>query len=112
MYGIKTLRTALIRSAYERDELRGPMCGFLLRHCNQRVEYNVSDVSLVEAGEVVSALLNCSPNARLFRLVGVSYNYRSEPLLHSEEYYHPEYFTFSVVRHMTRLSSSSDGVNE
>ena len=100
IYCVDVLPANLVRQAYLPQELHGPVYQFLARRCGQRVEYNITEVRPVVADQRLSELLGCPQGAPLHYFEEVAYNKEAQPIMYSEEYYRPEYFSFKVVRKM------------
>lgn len=100
IYCIDYLPANLINSAYHLEELHGPVYKFLERRCQQAVDYNIAEISPVIADEHIAEMLDCAPGIALHYFAEVGYSAHNEPVLYSEEYYHPEFFNFKVVRKM------------
>jgi len=104
IYCVDVIPANLVQQAYLPEELYGPVYRFLDRRCGQRVEYNITDVRPVVADQGLSDLLDCPRGAPLHYFEEVAYNKESLPIMYSEEYYRPEYFSFKVVRQMITAS--------
>jgi GntR family transcriptional regulator len=100
IYCIDYLPADSINNAYLPEELHGPVYRFLEHRCQQAVDYNIAEVHPVIANEHIAGMLDCSPGIALHYFAEVGYSASNEPVLYSEEYYHPEFFNFKVVRKM------------
>ena len=100
IYCVDVIPAGLVRSAYHDEELHGPVYTFLEKRCNQRVDYNITEVLPVVADEQLSELLNCRLHTPLHHFREVAFNTDDAPIMYSEEYYRPEYFSFKVIRKM------------
>jgi GntR family transcriptional regulator len=103
IYCIDTIPAALVRQAYREEELHGPVYTFLERRCNQRVDYNITSITPVVADRRLSQHLDCALGKPLHYFEETGYNAEGQPIIYSEEFYRPEYFSFKVVRKMTTL---------
>ena len=101
IYCKDTIPGALVRSAYTEAELRGPIYKFLETRCGQRVDFNITDLAPVVADARLAGLLECPVGAPILYLEEVGFNSEAVPVVWSQEYYRPEYFSFKVVRKMT-----------
>ena len=104
IYCIDTIPAALVRQAYREEELHGPVYIFLERRCNQRVDYNITSITPVVADQRLSQHLDCALGTPLHYFEETGYNAEGKPIIYSEEFYRPEYFSFKVVRKMTTLN--------
>ena len=104
IYCVDTIPAFLVRQAYREEELHGPVYTFLERRCGQRVDYNITRITPVVADKRLSQLLDCSLGTPLHYFEETGYNMDGKPIIYSEEYYRPEYFSFKVVRKMTTLN--------
>jgi GntR family transcriptional regulator len=101
IYCLDVIPASLVRSAYRAEELHGPVYDFLEKRCGQRVDHNITEVCPVVAGYLISRRLNCKPGSPLHYFEEVAFNAEGVPVMYSEEYYRPEYFSFNVIRKMT-----------
>jgi GntR family transcriptional regulator len=101
IYCVDVIPAGLVRSAYRDEELHGPVYVFLQERCNQWVDYNITEVLPVVADDRISELLGCQIGDPLHYFDEVAFNADDVPIMYSEEYYRPEYFSFKVVRKMT-----------
>ena len=101
IYCVDVIPAGLVRSAYRDEELHGPVYTFLEKRCNQRIDYNITEVLPVVADDRISELLNCEVGTPLHYFDEIAFNAEDIPIMYSEEYYRPEYFSFKVVRKMT-----------
>ena len=101
IYCLDIIPAGLVRRAYREEELHGPVYTFLEKRCDQRVEYNITEILPVVADARLAKLLECEEGAPLHYFEEVGYNADDLPIIYSEEYYRPEYFCFKVVRKMT-----------
>jgi GntR family transcriptional regulator len=104
IYCMDAIPAVLVRQAYREEELHGPVYSFLERRCSQRVDYNITRITPVAADRRLSQYLDCSLGTPLHYFEETGYNVEGKPIIYSEEYYRPEYFSFKVVRKMTTLS--------
>jgi GntR family transcriptional regulator len=100
IYCIDVIPANLVKHAYHPAELHGPVYTFLDRRCGQHVEYNITEVLPVTANERFSLLLGCEMHSPLHLFIETGYNASDLPIIYSEEYYRPEFFSFKVVRKM------------
>ena len=105
IYCVDVIPAHLVRSAYHREELEGPVYTFLRVRCGQQVDYNVTEVLPVTADRRLSRLLACRRGAPLHYFEEIGFNRDGEPIIYSEEYYRPEFFSFKVLRKMTTSES-------
>jgi GntR family transcriptional regulator len=103
IYCIDIIPAGLVKHAYHQHELHGPVYTFLEQRCGQRVDYNITEVLPVTADAQLSHLLQCEMNAPLHLFIETGFNSEDTPIIHSFEYYRPEYFSFKVVRKMVPL---------
>ena len=101
IYCEDSIPAGLVRSAYSDSDLQGPIYRFLEIRCEQRVDHNITEIVPVRANRTLAKLLQCRPGTPLLSFEEVAFNRDGEPLMYSEEYYRPEYFSFTVVRKMT-----------
>ena len=101
IYCIDVIPAKLIRNAYRDEELYGPVYSFLKRRCNQQVDYNITKIVPVTADEQLQEILHCKPGTPLHYFEEVAFNSNDMPIMYSQEYYRPEYFSFNIVRKMT-----------
>ena len=101
IYCVDILPAKLVNSAYWQEELHGPVYTFLEKRCGQHVEYNITQIRPIVADEKLSALLECPIGEPLYYFEEVGFNREDLPIIYSEEYYCPEYFSFNIVRKMT-----------
>lgn len=104
IYCLDVIPAGLVRSAYRDEELHGPVYDFLEKRCGQRVDHNISEVCPVVASHSISRILGCRPGSPLHYFEEVAFNAEEMPVMYSEEYYRPEYFSFNVIRKMTAHS--------
>lgn len=104
IYCIDTIPANLVRQAYREEELHGPVYIFLERRCGQRVDYNITQITPVVADRRLCQHLDCALGTPLHYFEEIGYNAEGRPIIYSEEYYRPEYFSFKVVRKMTTLN--------
>lgn len=103
IYCVDYLPAGLVKHAYQPEELHGPVYRFLEHRCGQRVDYNITEVRAVTADYDLCPLLACDPGTPLHLFIETGFNSSDQPIIYSEEYYLPEYFSFKVVRKMTAL---------
>ena len=108
IYCTDTIPANLIRSAYRDEELHGPVYTFLDQRCKQSVAYNLTEVVPVVADTQLSDLLDCPSGNPLHRFIEIAFNADDAPIMFSDEYYRPDYFTFNVVRKWTSLRPVGD----
>ena len=101
IYVVDTIPAKLIRTAYQDDELYGPVYAFLEECCNQRVEYNIAKILAIAADPGLADHLSVDEGAPLHYFEEVGYNSDHMPLMYSQEYYRPAFFNFKVIRKMT-----------
>lgn len=101
IYCVDVIPAGLVRCAYRDEELHGPVYTFLEKRCEQLVDYNITEVCPVIADEQISEKLQCQEGTPLHYFEEIAFNSAERPIMYSEEYYRPEYFSFNVVRKMT-----------
>lgn len=106
IYCIDVIPANLVKHAYRSPELYGPVYTFLDQRCGQQVDYNITEVLPVTANERLSSLLGCEINSPLHLFLETGYNAADLPIIYSEEYYRPDFFSFKVVRKMVPLKSA------
>lgn len=100
IYCVDVVPAALVQHAYLPEELYGPVYTFLVERCGQRVDHNITEVLPVAADAAIARLLACKVGTPLHLFVEVGFNTDNKPIIYSEEYYLPEYFSFKVFRKM------------
>ena len=105
IYCLDVLPASLVTQAYLDVELQGPVYTFLENRCGQRVDYNITEVVPIVADARLSKLLGCQVGDPLHYFEEIGYNADDNPILYSEEYYRPEFFSFKVIRKMTTLKT-------
>lgn len=98
IYCIDIIPAHLITRAYRDEELHGPVYTFLEKRCDQRLDHNIAELLPVVADAKLSQLLQCPVGAPLHYFKEVGFNKEGNPIIYSEEYYRPEFFSFNVVR--------------
>jgi GntR family transcriptional regulator len=106
IYCIDVIPANLVKHAYRPAELYGPVYTFLDQRCGQQVDYNITEVLPVTANDRLARLLGCDTYAPLHLFIETGYNATDQPIIYSEEYYRPEFFSFKVVRKMVPLKKS------
>jgi GntR family transcriptional regulator len=101
IYCVDAIPAKLVRNAYHNEELWGPVYSFLKKRCDQQVEYNITKIVPVIADKNLQELLLCKANIPLHYFEEVAFNSDDLPIMFSQEYYRPEYFSFNVIRKMT-----------
>jgi len=101
IYCVDMIPANLVSQAYRDEELHGPVYTFLERRCNQRLDHNIAQVLPVVADNRLSELLQCPLGAPLHYFEEIGFNGNGVPIIYSEEYYRPDYFSFHVIRKMT-----------
>ena len=101
IYCVDYIPSKLIRSAYEEHELHGPVYTFLEERCHQRVNHNLTEVLPVAVDASLSKYLQCREGLPLHYFKETAFNAEEQPIMYSDEYYRPEYFSFNVLRKMT-----------
>lgn len=112
IYCVDILPAKLVKSAYRDEELYGPVYTFLDKRCHQRVEYNITRIEPVIAGETLSRFLDCEQGAPLHYFEEIGFNANHRPIIYSQEYYRPEFFSFNVVRKMTTRRKNHEQGNK
>jgi GntR family transcriptional regulator len=106
IYCIDVIPANLVKHAYRPPELYGPVYKFLDQRCGQQVDYNITEVLPVTANERLARLLGCEIYAPLHLFIETGYNASDLPIIYSEEYYRPEFFSFKVVRKMVPIKKT------
>ncbi len=101
IYCVDYIPAKLVRSAYHDHELHGPVYTFLENRCSQRVDHNLTEVIPVVVDESLSEHLQCKRGTPVHYFRETAFNVDEEPIMYSDEYYRPEYFSFYVLRKMT-----------
>lgn len=101
IYCVDVIPARLVRTAYRDEELHGPVYRFLEERCQQRVDYNITQLLAVSAAEPIARRLQCDVGAPLHYFEEVGYNAVDEPIIYSEEYYAPSFFEFKIIRKLT-----------
>jgi GntR family transcriptional regulator len=98
IYCIDIIPANLINEAYRDEELHGPVYAFLEKRCQQRLDHNIAELLPVVADDKLSQLLHCPIGSPLHYFKETGFNKEGMPIIYSEEYYRPEYFSFNVIR--------------
>jgi GntR family transcriptional regulator len=101
IYCVDYIPAKLVRSAYDEQELHGPVYQFLEKRCHQHVNHNLTEVLPVVVDASLSEHLQCREGLPLHYFKETAFNAEEEPIMYSDEYYRPEYFSFNVLRKMT-----------
>ena len=101
IYCIDIIPANLVNQAYRDEELHGPVYTFLERRCHQRLNHNIAELLPVVADSRLSELFQCPLGSPLHYFEEIGFNGAGVPIIYSEEYYRPEYFSFHVIRKMT-----------
>ncbi len=101
IYCIDIIPANSVQQAYRDEELHGPVYPFLEKRCGQQLDYNIAKLLPAVADTRLSQLLECPPQTPLHYMKETGFNAAGTPLIYSEEYYRPEYFSFHVRRKMT-----------
>ncbi|MGB2965004.1 MAG: GntR family transcriptional regulator [Anaerolineales bacterium] len=100
IYCVDYIPARIIRSAYEENELYGPVYEFLKKRCHQLVEQNITEILSVISDNELSEFLSCAPGSPIHYFRELALNENDEPIMYSDEYYCPEHFSFYIVRKM------------
>lgn len=100
IYCIDIIPAKLVCHAYREEELHGPVYSFLEKRCQEQVEYNITEVTPIIADEQLQRILQCDQATPLHYFEEIAFNNDDMPIMYSQEYYRPEYFSFRVVRKM------------
>ena len=100
IYCIDIIPAGLVNQAYRDEELHGPVYSFLERRCGQRLDHNIAELLPVVADDRLSKLLQCPVGSPLHYFEEIGFNGDGMPIIYSEEYYRPEYFSFHIIRKM------------
>lgn len=106
IYCIDIIPANLVNQAYCDEELHGPIYTFLEKRCNQRLDHNIAELLPVIADAKLSQLLHCPVGSPLHYFKETGFNKEGMPIIYSEEYYRPEYFSFNVIRKKITSASS------
>lgn len=98
IYCIDIIPAHLVNQAYREEELHGPVYSFLEKRCHQRLDHNIAELLPVIADNKLSKLLQCPLGSPLHYFKEIGFNKEGLPIIYSEEYYRPEYFSFNVIR--------------
>ncbi len=101
IYCVDYIPAKIVRSAYDDKELHGPVYTFLDQRCHQQVDHNLTEVQPVVVDENLSKHLKCEQGIPVHHFKETAFNADEEPVMYSDEYYRPEYFSFHVLRKMT-----------
>lgn len=101
IYCVDYIPAKLIRSAYDEEELYGPVYTFLEKRCHQKVNHNLTEIMPVVVDSTLSRYLQCEQGIPVHYFKETAFNADEQPLMYSDEYYRPEYFSFNVLRKMT-----------
>jgi GntR family transcriptional regulator len=101
IYCIDIIPADLVNQAYRDEELHGPVYTFLEKRCHQRLDHNIAELLPVVADSRLSELFQCPEGSPLHYFEEIGFNGAGVPIIYSEEYYRPEYFSFHVIRKMT-----------
>lgn len=104
IYCVDYIPAKLIRSAYDDEELHGPVYQFLKNRCHQEVNHNLTEIIPIVVDKILSKYLQCKIGHPLHYFKETAFNADEEPIMYSDEYYRPEYFSFNVLRNMTGYS--------
>lgn len=98
IYCIDIIPAHLVNQAYREEELHGPVYAFLEKRCGQRLSHNIAEILPVVADATLSDLLQCAEGTALHYFRETGFNQEGTAIVYSEEYYRPEFFSFSVIR--------------
>jgi GntR family transcriptional regulator len=98
IYCIDIIPAHLVNQAYREEELHGPVYEFLENRCGQRLSHNIAEILPVVADATLSDLLQCVEGSALHYFRETGFNQEGAAIVYSEEYYRPEFFSFSVIR--------------
>lgn len=101
IYCVDYIPAKIVRSAYDDEELYGPVYKFLKHRCHQQVDHNLTEVAPVVVDETLSRYLKCKEGIPVHYFKETAFNANEVPVMYSDEYYRPEYFSFHVLRKMT-----------
>lgn len=74
------------------------MYAFLEKRCGQRLSHNIAEILPIVADATLSDLLQCAAGSALHYFRETGFNQEGTAIVFSEEYYRPEFFSFSVLR--------------
>ena len=101
IYCVDYIPAKLVRSAYQPEELYGPVYEFLEARCKQQVVHNLTEVKPAVVDQTLSNYLDCKQGIPVHYFRETAFNQDEQPVMYSDEYYRPEYFSFNVFRKMT-----------
>jgi GntR family transcriptional regulator len=98
IYCIDIIPAHLVNQAYREEELHGPVYAFLEKRCGQRLSHNIAEILPIIVDATLSDLLQCAEGSALHYFRETGFNQEGTAIVFSEEYYRPEFFSFSVLR--------------
>ena len=98
IYCIDMIPAHLVNQAYRDEELHGPVYAFLEKRCGQRLSHNIAEILPVVADVTLADLLQCPVGSALHFFREPGFNQQGTAIIYSEEYYRPDFFSFSVIR--------------
>lgn len=98
IYCLDIIPAELVTQAYREEELHGPVYQFLEKRCGQRLSHNIAEVQPVVADDKLADLLQCERGSPLHFFRETGFNRAGAAIVYSEEYYRPDFFSFSVIR--------------
>jgi len=91
----------LVRSAYDDQELYGPVYQFLEKRCHQQVDHNLTEILPLALDQTLSEYLSCQVGDPAHYFKEIAFNADKQPIMYSDEYYRPEFFSFHILRKLT-----------
>lgn len=98
VYCEDVLEKALIREAYEEEELKMPIFHFLQQHCGVYPYLDLTDLRAIPADEKLSAILQVDVGTPLLYMEEVDYDIEGKPVFSSAEYFADGLFRHTVMR--------------
>lgn len=96
VFCVDKIPEGLIPSEYLYEE--ESMLKLLEKHAHKCVSYAVTYIEPIGYHERIHNLLHCDPEQSLLLLKQIHYTESDEPVLYSTNYFHPDMFSFHVLR--------------
>ncbi|MFM8320888.1 MAG: GntR family transcriptional regulator [Chloroflexota bacterium] len=97
IYSRDTLPQALLCVEPDESNMQLTIFELLLQYCQQSISYAVADLSAVQAGEEIAALLHVAPDTPLLHFVEVFYDRLGRPLVYGENSYNDKLLRLKIV---------------
>ncbi|NRD79230.1 GntR family transcriptional regulator [Bacillus sp. BRMEA1] len=88
----------LISAPYDIRDFEGSIFEFMKEKCSNQIESDLSQVKPAKADAHLAAIFQMEEGDLLLFLDEIGYSAGNEPILWSQEYFHPEIFDFKVFR--------------